>query len=138
MKTQSCSKSHRHKRREDLYKRIKNHGLDLLAIFPAAREKDPVKLCKALQRLERKCNLAAISYCNGDSDTGSWERMAFATSESLMGLLGIKATDLEHGVFVNPDPRGYALKIKDNVMSEKKLKLHRDWGGYGILAPDLT
>ena len=51
-------------------------------------------------------------------------------------------------VFVNLDPRGYSLKIDDEWMSEAKGRdefydtaarsLHRDMGGYGIIAPDLT
>ena len=41
-------------------------------------------------------------------------------------------------VFVNQDPRGYALKIDDEYMRAHGLDLHRDMGGFGILAPDLT
>lgn len=39
-------------------------------------------------------------------------------------------------VFLNRDPRGYSLKIPDEYVSEHELDIHRDWGGYGILAPD--
>jgi hypothetical protein len=41
-------------------------------------------------------------------------------------------------VFVNQDPRGYALKIDDEYMRAHSLDLERDGGEYGILAPDLT
>jgi len=41
-------------------------------------------------------------------------------------------------VFINRDPRGYALKINDDWMRATDCRLHRDWGGYGIIAPDLT
>ncbi len=54
-------------------------------------------------------------------------------------------------VFLNRDPRGYALKIDDAWMAEHGnatdhpsksptavCRLHRDWGGYGIIAPDLS
>jgi hypothetical protein len=37
-------------------------------------------------------------------------------------------------VWLNQDPRGYALKI-DLKEGER---LHTDWGGYGIIAPDLS
>lgn len=37
-------------------------------------------------------------------------------------------------VWFNGDPRGYALKV-DLRDGET---LHRDWGGYGIIAPDLS
>lgn len=36
------------------------------------------------------------------------------------------------------DPRGYALKIRDEWMAKHETALHRDWGGYGIIAPDLS
>lgn len=41
-------------------------------------------------------------------------------------------------VFVNLDPRGYSLKIRDEWVREHDAKIHRDMGGYGIIAPDLT
>jgi len=42
-------------------------------------------------------------------------------------------------IFLNRDPRGYALKIRSEWMAERnETQLHSDWGGYGILAPDLT
>lgn len=44
--------------------------------------------------------------------------------------------------FVNGDPRGYALKIDNDKPEGKALieavKLHTDWGGYGILSPEIT
>ena len=41
-------------------------------------------------------------------------------------------------VFINRDPRGYALKIDDVWMHNKQPRLFRDFGGYGILAPEIT
>jgi hypothetical protein len=42
-------------------------------------------------------------------------------------------------IFFNRDPRGYALKIPSEWMhAHPEVSLHRDWGGYGILAPDLS
>jgi hypothetical protein len=40
-------------------------------------------------------------------------------------------------VYVNRDARGYALKIKDEWMRDNRVTLYSDWGGYGIIAPDL-
>ena len=44
------------------------------------------------------------------------------------------------GLFINGDARGYALKIEDKVMISdyKETGLYKDWGGYGILAPEIT
>ena len=42
-------------------------------------------------------------------------------------------------VFINGDPRGYALKIDDKYQDRlHKVGIHRDWGGYGIIAPDFS
>lgn len=44
------------------------------------------------------------------------------------------------GLYINTDPRGYALKIDDVVFKCAYLgiSLQTDWGGYGLLAPDLN
>lgn len=38
-------------------------------------------------------------------------------------------------IFINRDPRGYQLKIDDAYAAG--LVIHKDWGGYGIIAPDI-
>lgn len=48
--------------------------------------------------------------------------------------------DLAIDLHINTDPRGYALKIDDTVMRSgtyDTVKLDRDWGGYGILSPQI-
>jgi hypothetical protein len=42
-------------------------------------------------------------------------------------------------VWVNWDPRGYALKLNEDdtrALSARGVNIHRDMGGYGILAPE--
>ena len=39
-------------------------------------------------------------------------------------------------VFINQDPRGYALKIRTE--DAKSLDIHKDWGGYGIICPEFN
>ena len=39
---------------------------------------------------------------------------------------------------INGDPRGYALKVDDKWVCGNNAVLKRDWGGYGILAPEFT
>jgi hypothetical protein len=41
-------------------------------------------------------------------------------------------------VFINRDPRGYALKVSSETVKAFNLDLPTDWGGYGIIAPDLS
>ncbi len=47
----------------------------------------------------------------------------------------------ENYFYLNSDPRGYALKIDDKfereVLFPAGINLHRDMGGYGILAPEI-
>ena len=38
--------------------------------------------------------------------------------------------------FINTDPRGYALKLNITAVEQAKYDIYRDWGGYGILAPE--
>jgi hypothetical protein len=40
-------------------------------------------------------------------------------------------------IFVNRDPRGYCLKIDDEYTRANKLDIGTDWGGYGIIAPEI-
>ena len=114
------------------------HGENLLRIFPYATERDPVKLCKRLRKLEKQGEALALRLCNGpEFAEGKDDEIEAAIMAELDGLLYYKAAHIP--VFLNRDPRGYALKIKDSWMRERhELRLHRDWGGYGIIAPDLT
>ncbi len=52
-------------KREAMLDRIRKHGQNLLAIFPRAKERDPVKLCKMLRRLEAQGNAIGLRLCNG-------------------------------------------------------------------------
>lgn len=111
-------------------KQVREHGENLNAIFRTSH--DPIKLCRALRRIEQRANRLARALCNGEIDDISHE-----TNLSILNavdkLLNCQAQSIP--VFFNKDPRGYALKIKSEYVSEHNLKIHKDWGGYGILAP---
>lgn len=123
-------------KRADLLARIKAHGLDLLAIFPNATERDPDTLCRKLRRIEVEANALAVRLCNGTLDQADWDKYCDATSAKLAKLLQ-PAPDVCAALFLNGDPRGYTLKLSDEWIKTSGARLHRDWGGYGILAPDL-
>ena len=120
----------------DKWDRIAQHGRELLDIFPDAQERDPVKLCKKLRRLEVKAHRLAEQWCNGDIDETTWVK---GSDDCLTTAIGILCPERSLGdaLFVNGDPRGYALKINDRFMRDSGAKLHRDWGGCGILAPEI-
>ena len=129
------------KQKEGMYKQIEKHGRDLLAIFPNATITDPVKLCKALRRLEVKAHKAATDYCNtGDQNCQEYGDHCAELAGDILG----KPLDLVRVVF-NGDARGYALKIDNepnipgyNDGLPVQIQIYQDWGGYGIIAPDFT
>lgn len=135
-------------------KAIIAHGETLQAIFPKTRQMDPVRLCKQLRRLETKAHKAATDYCNGLIQTDDWPRACNPILAKLNNLLGYVAAGVP--VFINGDCRGYACKIESEWMQKQMDKaqksmtasgyttwpqgvyrLHRDLGGYGILAPEI-
>lgn len=117
---------------------IRNHGQQLLAIFPNAKEREPLELCRRLRRLEGEAARFALRGCNGPA----WEseEARDKAGEKILAkvndLLGNVSQPLIP-VFLNGDPRGYSLKIKDEYMRSSGARLDTDWGGYGILAPEI-
>ena len=126
------------------YEQIKAHGENLLAIFPNATERDPIALYKKLRRMEAKAQAIALRLCNGPEYPGGYDEVDALTGailEKVNAILGNSGPDAVP-VFVNRDPRGYALKIKSEYMAGAgwiaQWALMRDWGGYGIIAPEIT
>jgi len=110
-----------------MYQRIKKHGDNLKAIFNL--DIDSVKLCKQLFRLENKAHKIATDYCNGDFE-GDIEK----ESEKILLKVSKILNTNTFNMFLNTDARGYALKFFENFSKDKPI--HKDWGGYGIIAPD--
>lgn len=122
-------------KKERMYERIENHGEKLLVIFPNASEQDPILLSKAALKLERFIHQAELDDCNGTASDESVAKREEAARRRFQKLFGTK---LEGDFFINGDARGYTLKVKDSAMRKQNIDLPRDWGGYGIIAPDLT
>lgn len=118
-------------KKEILYSRITKHGQDLKAVFNLDRDIDPVKLCKRLLRLETKAHKLAVDFCNGVIDQLEWDKKADQILTKVEAILKNKKV-----LFCNGDARGYALKIDDEYIRNNNFNIHRDWGGYGIIAPD--
>jgi hypothetical protein len=118
---------------------VERHGRQLLAIFPNATERDPVALCRKLRRVEAVAHKLAEDCCNWLSmESPEFESRREQVIVRLEKIIGQSGINDDGAIFVNLDPRGYALKIDDAYMREHSIKLHTDWGGYGIIAPDLT
>jgi len=113
---------------------ITKHGENLNAIFNTGL--DPVTLCKKLRRLENKATILTTHECNtGESKYPELCKILTSVKKILFpDGLGSSA-ELYKAVFINGDPRGYALKISDKYVRERQLRIYSDMGGYGILAP---
>jgi len=108
--------------------RIQKHGDSLKTIFNL--NIDSVKLSKQLFRLENKAHKLATDYCNGVVDGDSTE----IESQKILSKVAKLLNTNTFNMFFNFDARGYALKFFQDFSKDKPI--HKDWGGYGIIAPD--
>jgi hypothetical protein len=85
---------------------------------------NPTLLNRRLQQIERKARAITTELNNGKGDATQLR----VYSDKVKQLFNGK---LPKGFFINTDSRGCALKISD----KEQINLHRDFGGYYILAP---
>ena len=122
--------------KERFHEELNRHykSLELLG-FPNGK-KASVKLLA----LEREAHKIATDQCNGDGKlSGLTEQQQERTIETILTKIQDMNPSLK-GLFFNGDARGYSLKLKDSVMREiyNNTGLQQDWGGYGLLAPEIT
>lgn len=91
----------------------------------------PVDVLMQLNRLEKRANRICTLDCNGEIESEKADKQLQAIKDKVLKLLPVLPESL---FFINGDPRGYSLKIKENFA--KELGIYKDWGGYGILAPE--
>lgn len=87
---------------------------------------------KALQRLralEQTAHKNAEKYANGEIGEGLYEGKK---SRMMLEIKSILKNSVH--VFINNDPRGYAIKTDQNEAEE--FGIEQDWGKYGIIAPE--
>ena len=123
----------------ELYARIKKHGEDIKKIFSLPADTDPIKLCKSLRRLESTAEIIQEVHGNGFYELASKQEAALMIKlKALLMPNGTPEEFLKFGIFLNTDPRGYALKIPDDIVKDNAWTIHKDWGEFGIIAPDLN
>lgn len=83
-----------------------------------------------LKRLEARANRITTDSCNGHGDEAKHDAALERIKKQVQSLLPNAKT-----IFINGDPRGYSLKIKESEVKQYN-GMHTDWGGYGILAPE--
>ena len=114
--------------KDEMNTRIKQHGENLKAIFKV--DIDACELFYKLRSLEVSANCIAIDYSNGNITEKEYDFKKVLIEVGISELLGFQALDM---IFVDSEPRGYSLKIESELA--KDMKIYRDMGGYGILAP---
>ena len=124
---------------DKMYSEIQKHGEKLNVIFETGLE--PITLCKKLRHLEAQAHKLTEEMANTGEDHEEKLTVILAKVKRVLYDYTGEADyniPLYDALFINQDPRGYALKIDDQYMRDHNLDLHRDWGGYGILAPDFS
>ena len=121
--------------KEEIKQRVLKHGENLKKVFSLDSGTDPIKLCRTLRRYEKQLNKLATDSCNGDISRKYEDEQSEKILNLLNGILNFKTQKIP--VFYNGDCRGCSLKINDEYIRKHNINIRRDWGGYGIIAPDL-
>lgn len=89
---------------------------------------------KQLKDLEYKGHKLSEDYCNGLIESDDWEDKIKPIKNAVRKLL--PHLESARALVFNNDPRGYFLKIDDEYVRKFQLSIYRDFGGYGIIAPE--
>lgn len=91
---------------------------------------------KALFSIEKRGHALALEHCNFGVSDERIDQFKKEITKELKAILPnlVKAKAIQ----LNFDARGYFLKIDDEYVREHKLRIERDWGGYGIICPDFA
>jgi len=124
--------------KQEIKERVIKHINDLQAFFklPDMTESQKLNLARKLRRLEATAHGLQEKQCNGTIEEADAIAEETKIMDKLDALLDFRKQEIP--VFINGDPRGYALKIEDDYTRNSNKQIHRDWGGYGIIAPDLS
>lgn len=91
------------------------------------RPGEGLKIWRKLRRWEAEASRITVALCNGEVTQEDVETALDAVKGKVESFIGER-------VYLNRDPRGYALKLPEN---SPDWGLHRDMGGYQILAPEI-
>lgn len=127
------------KERERMLSQIEHHriAIALLASDCGIVNPDGKKIAQKLRKIEERASRGALDLCNGEMNQSGWTLLSRTVTQEVRDLFNNKIP----GFFVNSDPRGYALKIREDEqrkLEERGIKLSKDWGGYGLLAPEFN
>lgn len=110
------------------------HTANLRRIFPGIGKMRNATLEAGLRTLERRGHVLALDTCNRQEKfDGEYAKRESSILNDLDLILDFRKAKVS--VFLNTDPRGYALKIEDEWLRKSGLNIHTDVGGYGIICP---
>lgn len=92
---------------------------------------NPYQVFETLVKAEKEAHRRATLECNesiSEEESDKWHEKFIARLTKKLGV-----AKMPDGFFINYDPRGYALKMKQGTFPQG---LYTDFGGYGILAPE--
>lgn len=89
---------------------------------------------RTLRILENKARWFSLQWCDGKISLDTMNQEHDAIEAKVKTLFG---GTLPQGFFINSDPRGTALKLDDDK-TVLPVGFWRDFGGYGVLAPDFS
>ncbi len=108
-----------------------------LAAYLGDTNPDGKRISVALWRIERQAAQVNKDLCNIPNVQDQTDAEIDLCRKLVRDIFGKRPP----GFFINRDPRGYALKIDNETPEGRALieavKLHTDWGGYGILSPEI-
>jgi len=115
---------------EHVIKWRENHHRALETLRAPECKLTGLQLWRKLCKIEREASAAALRLCNDSHySQEEFDTVKDSVKEQIRKTFG----QIPPGFFVNSDPRGYALKL-DNDKTTIPEGMHKDWGGYGILA----
>jgi len=149
MKTLNAKLNKRERRAQAL---LAHYGrCEALARHLGCQDPDGKKISVALLKIEREacrgtehaCSypepfVSGVETYNFHKDEDALDRFCGAVSD---GVARVFEGELPRGFFVSRDPRGYALKINQaetEKLAAAGIQLAKDWGGYGLLSPEIT
>jgi hypothetical protein len=117
-------------------RRAAHHGALVELAGRVGCKVDGFKLWRQLSRLERRLYVVCEHYTNatGGVDLGAWGKAKADGRVELLRIFG--GVEIPAGVYINGDPRGHMLKL-DCDEAPVPEGMERDWGGNGLIAPDL-
>ena len=132
-------------RKEALARRRAAHHKALESLRGPSCTLSGLQIWRRLRKLEVKASRIATANCNGQpyegerpQDGDKWKQAIRLKISQILGReIGAYK---ESGIFINTDPRGYALKMEEQrkgLPGEVLIPegMQTDWGGYGLLAP---